>query len=43
MRLLCDYRDRSAEELKEILFSAAGDFCGHTFQDDAALMVVAVE
>jgi sigma-B regulation protein RsbU (phosphoserine phosphatase) len=43
LRLMRDNRDRSAEELKIILFSEVGEFCGHRFQDDAALMVVAVE
>jgi phosphoserine phosphatase RsbU/P len=43
MQLLRDYRDRSAEELKDILFNAVGEFCGNTFRDDAALMVVAIE
>ena len=43
MRLLREHRHRTAEELKEILFNAVRDFCGHTFQDDAALMAVAVD
>ena len=43
IQLLCEHRERSAEELKEIVFSAVGDFCGNTFHDDAALMVVAIE
>lgn len=43
MQLLRDHRDRSAEDLKEILFNAVGEFCGNTFRDDAALMVVAIE
>jgi sigma-B regulation protein RsbU (phosphoserine phosphatase) len=41
IRLLQQHRHRSAEDLKEILFDAARDFCGNTFRDDAALMVVA--
>jgi phosphoserine phosphatase RsbU/P len=43
MQLLSDYRDRSAEDLKEIVFNEVGEFCGNTFRDDAALMVVAIE
>jgi sigma-B regulation protein RsbU (phosphoserine phosphatase) len=42
-QLLSDYRDRTAEELKEIVFNEVGEFCGNTFRDDAALMVVAIE
>ncbi len=41
--ILRDHRHRSAEDLKEILFSAVGEFCGNTFRDDAALMVVAID
>jgi phosphoserine phosphatase RsbU/P len=41
--LLCKHRHHSAEELKEILFNAVADFCGNTFRDDAALMVVGVD
>lgn len=41
--LLRDHRDRSAEDLNAIVFDAVGQFCGHTFRDDAALMVVAIE
>jgi sigma-B regulation protein RsbU (phosphoserine phosphatase) len=41
--LMSEHRHRSAEELKEILFSAVGEFCGNTFRDDAALMVVAID
>ena len=43
IQLLRNNKERSAEELKEILFCAAGEFCNQTFDDDAALMVVAVE
>ena len=43
MQLLSDHRDRSAEDLKEIVFNEVGEFCGNTFRDDAALMVVAIE
>jgi len=40
IRLLREHRHESAEDLKEILFNAVGEFCGDTFHDDAALMVV---
>lgn len=43
IRLLCEHRERSAEDLKEIVFKAVGEFCGNTFRDDAALMVVAID
>jgi phosphoserine phosphatase RsbU/P len=42
IQLLRNNKERSAEELKEILFSAVGEFCNEIFEDDAALMVVAV-
>lgn len=41
--LLREHRHRSADDLKDILFNAAGEFCGRTFRDDAALMVVAID
>jgi sigma-B regulation protein RsbU (phosphoserine phosphatase) len=41
--LLREHRHRSAEELNDILFTAVGEFCGNTFRDDAALMVVAID
>ena len=41
--LLRDHSQRNAEDLKEIIFNAVGDFCGNTFCDDAALMVVAID
>ena len=41
--LLREHRQCSAEELKDILFTAVGEFCGNTFHDDAALMVVAID
>jgi sigma-B regulation protein RsbU (phosphoserine phosphatase) len=41
--LLRDHRHRSAEDLKQIVFNAVGEFCGNTFLDDAALMVIAIE
>ncbi len=40
--LLRDYRHESAEDLKEIIFDAVGQFCGNTFRDDAALMVIGI-
>ena len=43
MRMITDNRHRTAEDLKEIIFNAVGEFCGDTFHDDAALMVVAIE
>jgi sigma-B regulation protein RsbU (phosphoserine phosphatase) len=43
IRVLFDNRHESAEDLKEIVFSAVSEFCGNTFRDDAALMVVAIE
>ena len=41
--LLREHRHRSAEDLKDILFNVIGEFCGNTFSDDAALMVVAID
>jgi len=41
--LMCEHRHRGPEELKEILFDAVAEFCGHAFRDDAALMVVGVD
>ncbi len=41
--LLREHRHRSAEDLKQIVFDAVGEFCGDTFRDDAALMVIAIE
>jgi len=43
MQLLSDHRERSAEDLKEIVFNEVGEFCASTFRDDAALIVVAIE
>ena len=40
--LLCEQRHRTPEELKEIVFDAVAEFCGHNFRDDAALMIVSV-
>ena len=41
--LLHEHRDRSADELKELLLSSAAQFCGNDFRDDAALMVIAID
>ena len=43
IELLRQHRHRDAEDLKELLFTAVGEFCGNRFEDDAALMVVEVE
>jgi len=40
--LLCEQRQRTPEELKEIVFDAVAKFCGYSFRDDAALMIVSV-
>jgi len=42
IELLRLHRESSVEELKEIVFEAVGDFCGNTFEDDVALMLVSV-
>ena len=42
IQLLREARRQSADELKETIFNAAGEFCGNTFRDDAALMVIAL-
>ena len=42
IQLLREARRQSADELKETIFNAAGEFCSNTFRDDAALMVVAL-
>ncbi|HEY3579574.1 MAG TPA: SpoIIE family protein phosphatase, partial [Pyrinomonadaceae bacterium] len=41
--LLCEHRHCTPEELKQIVFDAVAEFCGHTFRDDAALMIVGLE
>ena len=43
IQLLRDHQDASADDLHEIVFSAVADFCSNKFEDDAALMVLAVE
>ncbi len=42
IQLLHEHRRQSPAELKQTIFNAAGEFCGNTFCDDAALMVVAL-
>ncbi|HJT65999.1 MAG TPA: SpoIIE family protein phosphatase [Pyrinomonadaceae bacterium] len=41
--LLCEQRHRTPEELKAIVFDAVAEFCGHSFRDDAALMIVGID
>ena len=41
--LMCTHRHRTPQEIKEIIFNAVAEFCGHAFRDDAALMVVGVD
>ena len=41
--LLRDHLHNNAEDLKEIVFSTAVQFCGNDFRDDAALMVIGVD
>ena len=43
IELLREHRNRSAEDLKEILFNAVEEFCTDAFRDDAALMVLEIE
>lgn len=43
IELLRDHRGQNAEDLKETLFNAAGQFCGNAFRDDAALMVIGID
>jgi sigma-B regulation protein RsbU (phosphoserine phosphatase) len=43
IELLRTYRDRSANELKQIIFRVIGEFCCETFEDDAALMIVGLQ
>jgi sigma-B regulation protein RsbU (phosphoserine phosphatase) len=42
MQLLHDYKTQTVEDLNQIIFSAAEDFCSNKFRDDAALMVVGI-
>ena len=41
--LLCENRHRSPDELKQIVFDAVAEFCGHNFRDDAALMIAGID
>jgi sigma-B regulation protein RsbU (phosphoserine phosphatase) len=43
LKVLRDHRNETGDDLKETLFKAAEQFCGNTFHDDAALMVIGVE
>lgn len=43
IELLRQHRHLDAQDLKELLFTSVGEFCGNRFEDDAALMVVEVE
>ena len=40
IQLLHDYRDQNVDDLNETIFRAAEEYCGNSFRDDAALMVV---
>jgi sigma-B regulation protein RsbU (phosphoserine phosphatase) len=41
--ILREQRSQSPENLKEMLFTVVGEFCGNTFRDDAALMVIGID
>ena len=41
IQIVRDHQHQTSHELKEIIYNAAAEFCGNTFRDDAALMVVA--
>jgi len=41
IQLVRDHQHQTAHELKETIFNDVAEFCGNTFRDDAALMVVA--
>ncbi|HSE30599.1 MAG TPA: SpoIIE family protein phosphatase [Pyrinomonadaceae bacterium] len=43
IELLSTYRNRTANELKQIIFRVVGEFCCETFEDDAALMIVGLQ
>jgi sigma-B regulation protein RsbU (phosphoserine phosphatase) len=43
IELLREHRHRTPEELKQIVFDAVAEFCGHNFRDDAALMIVGID
>jgi phosphoserine phosphatase RsbU/P len=42
MELLHAHRTQSVDDLNQIIFSAAAEFCSNKFRDDAALMVVGI-
>ena len=42
-QLLTDHRHENADDLKATLFNAVEQFCGNTFRDDAALMVISID
>ena len=41
--ILREQRTQSPENLKEMLLTVVGEFCGNTFRDDAALMVIGID
>jgi phosphoserine phosphatase RsbU/P len=41
--LVMENRQRTAEELKTVILNAAMEHCGGEFQDDAALLVLAMK
>jgi len=43
LELLREHRRRTPEELKQIVFDAVAEFCGHSFRDDAALMIIGLD
>ena len=43
LSLLREHQYLDAAELKQVVLESVGTFCNHLFQDDATLMVIAVE
>lgn len=43
MDLLQEHRHETADDLKEIIFNVVEEFCGCSFRDDAALMVISID
>lgn len=43
IQLLRAHRTQTSEDLKDIVFSSVGQFCGNSFCDDAALMVIGID
>ncbi|HEX5890518.1 MAG TPA: PP2C family protein-serine/threonine phosphatase, partial [Pyrinomonadaceae bacterium] len=41
--LLQEHRHETADDLKEIIFHVVEEFCGCSFRDDAALMVISID